>query len=528
MKTVRCDDDGLAAAAAVLTRGGVVVIPTDTVYGLAAHPDFPAAVERLYTIKGREAKKPIALLAADAAAARRFGAHLPARAAELASTHWPGALTLVLPILGDDLGADASLRRGEGRLTTSIADARSVAPQRVATQSAVEATALGGDASLRRQTRTFENSTLYINQDILARSDKAYFSPCVDTNLTNGDLPHWHQSGRLQFVTFRLADSLPHDKYKELQEEKERILSTFSEPPTAEQEDELFNLMDAKLEKYLNDGYGECVLKNPNIRRILEDALFHFDGNRYRLHAFVIMPNHVHLLIEPLGDNKLKDILHSLKSFSANEINKLLDRNGALWQKESFDRIIRNAKHYHNTIRYIGDNPKALGVTNLGGADLGADASLRRGEGRLTTSIADAGSVAPQRVAPQAYEGFRVPDHDWTRRLLAACGGVLRVTSANLSGQRPATDAPQALADVGLSADLVVDDGVSPGGVPSAVVRVAQDNTLTILRDGGVGADASLRRGEGRLTSSIADARSVAPQRVVPHPFASTRTKSSL
>ena len=83
-------------------------------------------------------------------------------------------------------------------------------------------------------------------------------------------------------------------------------------------------------------------------------------------------------------------------------------------------------------------------------------------------------------------EGFRIPDHDRTRRLLAACGGVLRVTSANLSGQRPATDAPQALADVGLSADFVVDDGVSPGGVPSTVVRVSDDGSLEVLREGAV------------------------------------------
>ena len=83
-------------------------------------------------------------------------------------------------------------------------------------------------------------------------------------------------------------------------------------------------------------------------------------------------------------------------------------------------------------------------------------------------------------------EGFRVPDHAWTRELLRRCGGVLRVTSANLSGQRAAIDAPQALAEVGLSADLVVDDGVSPGGVPSTVVRVKDDGTCEVLRPGPV------------------------------------------
>ena len=83
-------------------------------------------------------------------------------------------------------------------------------------------------------------------------------------------------------------------------------------------------------------------------------------------------------------------------------------------------------------------------------------------------------------------EGFRIPDHAETRALIAACGGVLRVTSANLSGRRPATDAPRALKDVGLSADYVVDDGVSPGGVPSTVVRVLDDGGLEVLREGAI------------------------------------------
>ena len=88
--------------------------------------------------------------------------------------------------------------------------------------------------------------------------------------------------------------------------------------------------------------------------------------------------------------------------------------------------------------------------------------------------------------ASPCQEGFRIPDHAETRELIAACGGVLRVTSANLSGRRPATDAPQALKDVGLSADYVVDDGVSPGGVPSTVVRVKADGSIEVLREGAI------------------------------------------
>ena len=184
MQTVRTDEAGLNTAAHVLLRGGVAVIPTDTVYGLAAHPAFPAAVERLYEIKHRAAKKPIALLASDVEGAAKFLGGMDAQATRIAKKHWPGALTLVLP-------------KGE------------------------------------------------------------------------------------------------------------------------------------------------------------------------------------------------------------------------------------------------------------------------------------------------AFEGLRVPDHDWTRRLLSACGGVLRVTSANLSGQRAATDAPEALSSIGLSADLVVDDGISPGGIASTVAKIA-NGEITVLRPGPV------------------------------------------
>lgn len=94
------------------------------------------------------------------------------------------------------------------------------------------------------------------------------------------------------------------------------------------------------------------------------------------------------------------------------------------------------------------------------------------------------------------HEGFRVPDHSGTRSLIAACGGTLRVTSANLSGQMPACSAVEALKDVGLDADLVIDGGVSPGGVPSTVVKVEADGTLTILREGAIPAD-EVRRTAG-------------------------------
>lgn len=83
-------------------------------------------------------------------------------------------------------------------------------------------------------------------------------------------------------------------------------------------------------------------------------------------------------------------------------------------------------------------------------------------------------------------EGFRVPHHTFACRLLTLCGGVLRVTSANLSGRHPATDVPQALAEIGIKADMILDDGISTGGVPSTVVRVLPDDEIEVLRQGAI------------------------------------------
>lgn len=102
MNTVRADEKGLEETVRVLMNGGVAVIPTDTVYGLAAHPDFPAAVERLYSIKQRDARKPIALLASDGDGAERFLGGMGSAAKSLAERHWPGALTMVLPVVGTE------------------------------------------------------------------------------------------------------------------------------------------------------------------------------------------------------------------------------------------------------------------------------------------------------------------------------------------------------------------------------------------------------------------------------------------
>ena len=91
----------------------------------------------------------------------------------------------------------------------------------------------------------------------------------------------------------------------------------------------------------------------------MEDAIRHFDGCRYVLHAFVVMPNHVHVLFTPTKGVAIGNILHSWKSFSAKTVNAVLHRTGTVWEKESWDRFIRNRRHFDNTLSYIRSNPGA-------------------------------------------------------------------------------------------------------------------------------------------------------------------------
>lgn len=94
----------------------------------------------------------------------------------------------------------------------------------------------------------------------------------------------------------------------------------------------------------------------------MQDALLFHKGAKYKLHAWVVMPNHVHVLLTPLEDVHFPTIMHSIKSYTANEANKIAGRSGQFWQLESFDRYIRNLKHFVGVIRYIENNPVKAGL----------------------------------------------------------------------------------------------------------------------------------------------------------------------
>jgi REP element-mobilizing transposase RayT len=93
-------------------------------------------------------------------------------------------------------------------------------------------------------------------------------------------------------------------------------------------------------------------LRKREIAELAQDSLLHFDGERYKLVSWTVMPNHLHLLLKPLAGNELSQIMHSLKSYTANEANKILGRKGKFWQEDYYDRYIRNYEHFENTVEY--------------------------------------------------------------------------------------------------------------------------------------------------------------------------------
>jgi putative transposase len=119
------------------------------------------------------------------------------------------------------------------------------------------------------------------------------------------------------------------------------------------------------IEKYLDAGHGGCWLRQPDIACLVECSLFHFDGQRYRLLAWCIMPDHVHALIETREGFPLADVLHSWKSFMSHKANGLLRRSGEFWQREYLDRYVRNAEHYEKVVAYIEENPVKAGLVRL-------------------------------------------------------------------------------------------------------------------------------------------------------------------
>jgi REP element-mobilizing transposase RayT len=192
-------------------------------------------------------------------------------------------------------------------------------------------------------------------------SENPYFDKNDAQHLVwSKQLPHWHQDEKYIFVTFRLADSLPQSKLNEFRAEKNKWISLHPFPWSKEDESDYHRKFSTVIDKWLDSNYGSCILRDEKCRAIVENALHFYDAKRYELIAYVVMPNHVHVCFMPLNGFRISQILHTWKSYSANSVNKVLNRTGKVWQKEYFDRYIRDESHFERVIRYIRRNNPSL------------------------------------------------------------------------------------------------------------------------------------------------------------------------
>jgi len=188
------------------------------------------------------------------------------------------------------------------------------------------------------------------------------FDPDAPVGIYGRHLPHWRQDGATYFVTFRLADSIPQEKLRQWEQELNDWWKENPEPHSVEQKANYYERFTEKFHGWLDAGLGECWLRRPEVSAVVEEALRFFDGQRYLLRHYAVMPNHVHVLLRPLRHHTLSEILHSWKSFTAKQINAVIGRAGKVWQDESFDCIVRSPQQLEKIAFYIQENPMKAGL----------------------------------------------------------------------------------------------------------------------------------------------------------------------
>jgi len=164
-------------------------------------------------------------------------------------------------------------------------------------------------------------------------------------------IPHYDSDKVYQFITYRLHDSVPQKILEQWQDDLSIIKQTNKDSPE-------YQALQRKIFKYEDNGYGKCYLKIPAVYEVVKQAFFHFDKIKYDLIEWIIMPNHVHVLILPYEEQSLPNIIHSWKSFTATKANQILQRRGKFWMEDYYDRYIRDVNHFSDVINYIRNNDK--------------------------------------------------------------------------------------------------------------------------------------------------------------------------
>ena len=196
-----------------------------------------------------------------------------------------------------------------------------------------------------------------------------FYESNAEAALSRRKLPHIDMPEGLTFVTFRLADSMPAKVVRQWRDEIDQWLndhglighdvkSILADPSVDEKlKQDFLRFKHRRWHQKLDACFGACELRRPEVRIIVVDSLLHFDGQRYDLERFVIMPNHVHVLIQVRRGYLLRKLFREIQRFSARQINSMLGRSGELWQGEPFDHVVRSPEQFDHLQGYIDNNP---------------------------------------------------------------------------------------------------------------------------------------------------------------------------
>lgn len=179
-------------------------------------------------------------------------------------------------------------------------------------------------------------------------------------------LPHWDVEHGIYFVTFNLFDALPVHVRHRIREEAAAqvavIRNTRGELTIAEKQ-AIDHWVRIKIGESLDEAHGCCLMRDQRVAAIVAETITHFDGERYSLLAWSVMPNHVHVVLTLAGGEHLQRVLHSWKSFTAKQVNRILGREGKVWQDDYFDRTVRDGRDLQATVEYVLANPAKAGLS---------------------------------------------------------------------------------------------------------------------------------------------------------------------
>jgi hypothetical protein len=195
------------------------------------------------------------------------------------------------------------------------------------------------------------------------------FDPRQDYAVVQRRLPHWAQAGTLAFITWRSWDSIPTLVLEQWIAERDAWLRQHGIDPAGNWQVELRKLpanlvlefrllVSDRWNEHLDACHGACVLRRAELADVVAGSLFHFDGQRYDLTDFVVMPNHVHVLVAFSDEEAMLTQCESWKRYTATKINRVLGRSGRFWQQDGFDHLVRSVEQFEHYREYIADNPR--------------------------------------------------------------------------------------------------------------------------------------------------------------------------